>query len=303
MSQPLSRSILPYSQWRERKGNHQARAERLLKQFRHPGQYHPVYDFLFEYYPVRPSHLKRWHPGLGTALCDAAATPPHLEWRDYHVVETEGSTAVELDLPAFWERRGKAISYIGGLLERTAVNPVSFDCFGLHEWAMVYHTDSPRHSLPLRLGAAATNEVVDSHKLRCSHYDAYRFFTPPARPLNLTVLEREGQPDNDQAGCVHVTMDLFKWAWKLGPLVPGELFLDALELAIDARTLDMEASPYDCRQLGLSVVAIETASGKAEYVRRQRELANRAAPLRRRMIEIIAAASGIATQRSSQQAG
>ncbi len=41
-------------------------------------------------------------------------------------------------------------------MAKTAANPAQFDCFGLHEWAMVYKTDSPRHDLPLRLGAAGT---------------------------------------------------------------------------------------------------------------------------------------------------
>ena len=64
-------------------------------------------------------------------------------------------------------------------------------------------------------------------------------------------------------------------------------FSDTLELAIDARILDMEASPYDCRELGFSVVAIETPEGKAEYVRRQRDLAARAKPLRIRLVALI----------------
>lgn len=155
---------------------------------------------------------------------------------------------------------------------------------------MCYKTDQPRHDLPLRLGAEGTNEVVETHKIRCSHYDAFRFFTPPARPLNLRVLTREDQPDTEQAGCVHATMDLYKWAWKLGPLVPGDVFLDCLDLAIDARTLDMEASPYDCRDWGYGVVAIETPEGKAEYVRRQRELSERGDPLRQRLVGLIDAA-------------
>ena len=165
-----------------------------------------------------------------------------------------------------------------------------FDCFGMHEWAMVYRTDNPRHSLPLRLGPEGTNAVVEAHNVKCTHFDAFRFFTPAARPLNLTVLTREGQPDNDQAGCVHVSMDLYKWAMKLGPLVPGELLMDCFELAADARRLDMEASPYDCRSLGFGVVAVETPEGKAEYVARQRELSRRAQPLRQRLVAVIDAA-------------
>ena len=45
--------------------------------------------------------------------------------------------------------------------------------------------------------------------------------------------------------------------------------------------LDMQAAPYDLRALGYEPVAIETPDGRAEYVRRQRELVDRAAPLRR----------------------
>lgn len=49
----------------------------------------------------------------------------------------------------------------------------------------------------------------------------------------------------------------------------------------------MEASPYDCRELGFGVVPIETAEGKAEYVRRQRKLAEDAAPLRHRLVALL----------------
>ena len=275
--------LLTEQEWRPRHDAHVARANELLPQFRHPGDYHPVYDFLFEYYPVRPSHLRRWHPGFNVTLAGTPGTIPQEGWRDYHRTEQ----GVTLDLETFWARRGDSITYIRNLMAKTTTNPAQFDCFGLHEWAMVYKTDSPRHDLPLRLGAQRTNEVVESHRIRCTHYDAFRFFTEPARPLNLTVLTREGQPDSDQAGCVHATMDLYKWAWKLGPLVPGELFIETLELAIEARTLDMEASPYDCRGWGFGVVPIETAAGKAEYVERQRGLAQKAKPLRQRLVAIV----------------
>ena len=273
--------ILQPEKWQARMRQHEESAEELLARYRHPGSYHPVYDFLFEYYPVRPSHLKRWHPGFGVTL--AGEDVPHAQWRDYHRTEQ----GVTMDAHAFVERRGGALRYILNLLERTTFNPVQFDCFGLHEWAMVYHTDSPRHDLPLRLGAEGTNEVVDRHRIKCTHYDAFRFFTEPARPLNLTVLTREDQPEHDQSGCVHATMDLYKWAWKLGPIVPGELFLDTFRLAVSARTLDMEASPYDCREWGFGVVPIETPEGKSEYVQRQRALADIAAPLRQRLVALL----------------
>ncbi|QPK80162.1 3-methyladenine DNA glycosylase [Corynebacterium lizhenjunii] len=280
------------SHWRERQEAHEAAADDRLSRFRHPGSYHPVYDFLFEYYPVRPSHLRRWHPGFGVAVSGDA---PHATYRDYRTVPGPDGPAHTVDLKALWARRGESFIFMRDLMARTIDNPATFDCFGLHEWAMVYRTDTPRHDLPLRLGAEGTNAVVESHRLKCTHYDAYRFFTPPARPLNLTVLERATQPECDQSGCVHASMDVYKWAWKLGPLVPGELFLQAFDVAVAARTLDMEASPYDCRDWGFGVVPIETPEGKAEYVRRQRELARRATSLRRELIALVDAAHTAAT--------
>jgi len=276
--------LLARSDWERRMTAHEARADELTRAHldrRRRHEKHPVYDFLFEYYPIRPAHLRRWHPGVGIRL---EGTSPHLQWRDYTLVDAAHTT---LDLPALWQRRGDTFRYIRHLLARTNTNPAHFDCFGLHEWAMVYRTDTPRHDLPLRLGRAGSDAVVEKHRLRCTHIDAYRFFTEPARPLNLTVLDRAGQPDNDQAGCVHATMDLYKWAGKLGPIVPGELFLDTFELAVDARVLDMEASPYDCRAYGVGVVAIETPEGKAEYVSRQRDLAERGTVLRDRLVALI----------------
>ena len=82
-------------------------------------------------------------------------------------------------------------------------------------------------------------------------------------------------------------MDVYKWAYKLSPLVPGELVVDAFELAREIRALDMRASPYDLSALGYDPLPIETAAGKAEYTAAQRALATRAAALRRRLVDIL----------------
>ena len=71
------------------------------------------------------------------------------------------------------------------------------------------------------------------------------------------------------------------------PVVDSDLLADCFDLAWDIRRLDMEASPYDCRSLGFGVVAVETPEGKAEYVRRQRKLAEDAAPLRHRLVALL----------------
>ena len=159
----------------------------------------------------------------------------------------------------------------------------------MHEWAMVYRRREHRHPVPLRLGAAATDAVVEAHELRCTHFDAFRFFTPEAVPRNRDALTRDRQPETEQPGCLHAGMDLYKWAVKLGPLVPGELLLDAFALAREIRELDMRASPYDLRDIGFDPVPIETPEGKAEYVREQRGFTERGQLIRRRLLAIIAA--------------
>ncbi|MEV9100416.1 3-methyladenine DNA glycosylase, partial [Klebsiella pneumoniae] len=82
-------------------------------------------------------------------------------------------------------------------------------------------------------------------------------------------------------------MDVYKWAVKLGPLVPGEILLDAFELARDIRTLDMEASPYDLTDWGYSPFRIETPEGKARYVARQRALSERSQALRAALVAAV----------------
>ncbi|WP_412864364.1 hypothetical protein [Cellulomonas sp. 179-A 9B4 NHS] len=81
-------------------------------------------------------------------------------------------------------------------------------------------------------------------------------------------------------------MDVYKWCLKLGPAVPGDLLLDAFDLARDIRLVDMRASPYDVRPYGLDPIAVETPEGKADYVRRQRGFAARANALRTRLLAV-----------------
>jgi hypothetical protein len=142
--------------------------------------------------------------------------------------------------------------------------------------------------MPCRCGWAGTDAVVEAHPVRCTHFDAFRFFTPDAVPLNRLQPTRASQVALEQPGCLHASMDLHKWALKLGPAVPGDLALDCFDLARDVRRLDMQASPYDLAALGEAPVAIETAEGKAEYVTRQRGFAERAAGLRARLSAVCA---------------
>ncbi|HMG29647.1 MAG TPA: 3-methyladenine DNA glycosylase, partial [Jiangellaceae bacterium] len=81
---------------------------------------------------------------------------------------------------------------------------------------------------------------------------------------------------------------LYKWAYKLSPLIPSELVADAFVLAREIRELDMRASPYDLSMLGYEPVAIETAAGRREYTSAQRAFSEQAAKLRRRLLAAIA---------------
>ncbi|HEY0486597.1 MAG TPA: 3-methyladenine DNA glycosylase [Mycobacteriales bacterium] len=245
-------------------------------------QRHAVEDFLYDYYGTRPALLRRWHPGAGVTLDAGPDGPaPHAAWRWY---STDTDDAVTLDVGRFLADRGDTVRFIHRLLTATASRPAFTGCFGLHEWAMVYRQAEHRHPLPLRLGPAGTDAVVDSHQIRCTHFDAFRFFTPQAAGLNRLQPTRETQVDLDQPGCLHASMDCHKWATKLGPAVSGDLALDCFELARDIRLLDMRASPYDLSSYGEPPVRIETPEGKTEYAERQKDFAGRASALRDRLI-------------------
>ena len=177
--------------------------------------------------------------------------------------------------------RVETVEFIGELLRASATRSPRMNCFGMHEWAMVYRAPTVRHGqVPLRLTAAETDAVVESMPLRCTHFDAFRFFTEPAAAMNAGTPSRRDQTGWEQPGCVHANMDLYKWCYKLGPLIESELLFDCLELAADARALDMRASPYDLRDHGFEPIAIETPAGRAAYIRSQQDIASRAAPLR-----------------------
>jgi hypothetical protein len=269
--------ILDEPTWRARAAAHSARVDQFIAPHlarRHGGVKHPVHDFLFTYYSQRPAQLRRWHPGYGVGL---TAGSPYMSLKGYDG-EPARVTA------SYLSSQLSLISSIRDLLVATLGRPANFGCFGLHEWAMVYRADETRHDWPLRLGPAGTDEVVESHRIGCSHFDAFRFFTPPARTLNVLQPGRDDRVAFEQPGCLHAGMDLYKHAFRLTPLISSDLVADCFELARDIRILDMRAAPYDLVDLGFDPVRIETPDGKQEYAAAQRAFVERGVPLRERLV-------------------
>jgi hypothetical protein len=284
--------VLSTSEWRPLAEAHATRVDAFVQPHlsRRADQVtHPVHDFLFTYYSQRPAQLRRWHPGFGVGLEDAE---DHAALKGYERVEcargsgghgAAHSTRVAL---AYVVSQRPLLTQLLTLLTATAARPPQLGCFGLHEWAMVHRSveHGTRHDWPLRLGPEGTDAVVESHRVACSHFDAFRFFTPTSRPLNTLQPGRDDRPAFEQPGCLHAGMDLYKHAFRLTPMVPSELVADCFELARDIRVLDMRAAPYDLADLGFEPVRIETTEGKAAYVEAQRGFAERGAPLRARLV-------------------
>lgn len=260
---------------------HQSRAAR--------GERHPVYDFLFTYYAFRPAWLRRWHPGPDLALAGETARE-FLRWPEYRTqITSGGETLVAVAPGALPAHRRTFVTWLRAMLAAMQTRPAFFGCHGLHEWAMVYRQtpDEVRHNAwPLRFPPDALARIVEGSTVTCSHFDAFRFFTAPARPLNRLQPTRTDTAQLEQRGCLHANMDLYKWAFKLAPFTPAELIADCFELARDIREVDMRASPYDLRALGFAPIAIETPEGRAEYEQHQRAFAARGEPLRARLIAL-----------------
>jgi len=284
--------VLDEPTWRARAAAHRARVDAFVAphlERREAGVKHPVHDFLFTYYSHRPAQLRRWHPGYGVGLAggEEYGELKGYQWFRDGCFATSSTAGVAAGSEEYVVAQRPLVESLHRLLTATASRPAHLGCFGLHEWAMVYRLgeDQTRHAdWPLRLGAGGTDEVVESHRIACSHFDAYRFFTEPARPLNALSPTAHDRVALEQPGCLHAGMDLYKHAFRLSPMVSSDLIADCFELARDIRVLDMRASPYDLADLGFQPVPIETPEGKRKYAEAQRRFAERAAPIRQQLI-------------------
>lgn len=175
------------------------------------------------------------------------------------------------------------------VLTTTRDRAANFGCYGMHEWAMVFGGHDVRHAeiAPLRLRQDQVDAFVKSRPMTCSHFDAFRFFAPDAKPMNRVQLQWSERHEREQPGCIHANMDLYRWAYTAMPWIGSDLLWHSFELAAELRVLDMQASPYDLSAMGFAPVRVETPDGREEYQRRQRELSERASVLREQLIDVV----------------
>ena len=79
-------NILTETEWRAHNNNHITRARRYTDDHlarRKAGTTHPIFDFLFEYYPIRISRLHRWHPGIGIGPSQRLAVLLPPQWGNH----------------------------------------------------------------------------------------------------------------------------------------------------------------------------------------------------------------------------
>jgi hypothetical protein len=285
----MSEVVWSRAEWQSLAEAHHERVSAHADAFvdrRSRGTKHPVHDFLFTYYSFPPAKLKQWVPPFGVSLEITAADLESRPWwqTDRFIHEHD---LLRLNEHRFTNREREFAAWAAMLCTRILGRAGRFTCFGLHEWAMVYRQSAQqvRHQgYELRL---STEELVfvESQPVCCSHYDAFRFFTPEARPLNSLQPTLDSRPDLEQSACLHANMDLYKWSSKLWPWTGSDLTGECFLLALEGRDLDMRASPYDLSTIGYEPVKIETADGRAQYEREQRDLAAKAAGLRQKLLD------------------
>jgi len=282
MSPPAQATPVPALVWQEAAARHRAKIEAItvpMRERKSRQQKHPVYDFLHTYYSHPLGRLERWHPGAGIILSDDPDSDfPAKYYR-------RQNDTVFCDPAKLTEKDHARLAWIHRLLPLTQERPPHLACHGLHEWAMVYSGSDVRHreSAPLRLPQEEIDQLVSSRPISCSHFDAFRFFAPRARSFNRLSPNLLTREDHEQPGCIHANMDLYKWAYKSSPWISSDLLARTLFFAIEAREIDMRASPYDLSDYGYDPIPVETAEGRRHYEKVQLALCEKGRPLRKEL--------------------
>jgi len=281
-------TVINYDEWQKRLSVYRSTVEEYTSPYRmrrSRGESHPIMDFLFTYYSFSIGRLETWHPGINYEIENTGERPK--VYHETHYTESKGR--LYLDINKLTPERRSSIKWMITLLVNTQDRSPIYGCYGMHEWAMVYKGIDVRHkeTTPLRLTQEQTDAFVESRPITCSHFDAFRFFTPEAQPFNKLQPNKNAREEFEQPGCVHANMDLYKWAYKCMPWVGSDFLWKTFLLALKMRELDMRAAPYDITKFGYEPIKVETTEGRKEYEAIQREMAEEAKPLRAELINIL----------------
>lgn len=281
---------LPIELWTLRAKEHASLISPMTDAFvkrRGLGLSHPVHDFLFTYYPFSPLKLKQWVPSFEERLIISDQIREEYPWMNDYWFSLDGNV-LKFNRERIQEKTFGLFNFIAELCGNVLQQPPRYGCFGLHEWAMVYKLSQEeiRHQgYRLRLPPKELANFVESQTICCSHYDAYRFFTKEARPLNVLSPQLENRLQMEQGGCLHANMDLYKWSTKLWPWIGSDFIAKTFFLALEGRELDMRASPYDLKKEGYDPICIETEEGRKQYQKQQQQFAERSLSLRKALYD------------------
>ena len=278
--------VLPAEKWLHLAHQHREAMHahtRPIRERRARGEKHPIQDFLNTYYSLSLGRLERWHPGPDTPLEHHPDALSFFSEKHYRI----SADTIILDPTRMKEKERTRLTRIHNLLTLTQSRPGTYRCHGLHEWAMVYRAEDIRHRevLPLRLSQEETDRVVETHPICCTHFDAFRHFAPSSQKFNRIHPTLDTREENEQPGCLHTNMDLYKWAYKSMPWIGSDLLMETFLLALEIRKIDMRASPYDLTSYHLPPIKIETPEGKTEYEHHQRQLSQKARPVRKKLMK------------------
>lgn len=295
-----------------------------LKYAVHAVDSNPIFNFLHTYYRYPTNKVLNYSPGLGVqmegvsvkdvhhskATHPAQAGPPITAMSTTGCLSPYGLSLDESSGMAHYnganvvkEKEVRKLKNFMNILTESSMRQPVFNCYGLHEWAMLYSgrrdgVQSPdlmnkHQKVPLRVSQEVIDELVEGQKngcsLKCTHYDAYRFFHPSSQGINsITNLSRKTQTQYEQGGCIHATMDLFKYAFTLYPFCNAELLRKTLHLALAARKIDMRSSPYEVSEYlseeEKAPLRVETVEGRRKFAVEQESLYHRSMPVRAALI-------------------
>ncbi len=284
-------SILSFHSWQTRTSEFRSEVRQWTEPHRKrksTRSSHPIHDFLFTYYSYPLGRLETWHPGADSLLALPTKGEPRIDPLNEKHYSIAGPHLF-LDLNKIPESRAKTMRWISQLLRATEAHTPNYNCYGMHEWAMVYEGIDVRHkeSLPFRLSQTEIDAFVRSRPMCCSHHDAFRFFVPSSQAFNRLQPAGEDRIHNEQPACIHTNMDVYKWAYKCMPWISSDLLWRCFLNALEIRELDMRAAPYDLSLYNLTPIKVEQKEGRAQYEELQRKLAAQTQPLRTELITAI----------------